>query len=74
MWEHESTGQDLYKQKGRVAVVLGFASLVNHSADPNCTFVRYIEARALDVIALRDIEAGEELTFDYEMTLWFTPE
>jgi SET domain-containing protein len=25
-------------------------------------------------VALRPVEAGEELTIDYQMTLWFTPE
>lgn len=74
MWEHGSTGEDIYRQEGRVAVVLGYTSLVNHSDKPNCRFVRYIEAQALDLIALRDIAGGEELTFDYGMTLWFTPE
>jgi uncharacterized protein len=73
MWEHGTTGEDLYSQLGRAAVVLGFTSLLNHSADPNCTIVRYIEALAIDLIALRDIEAGEELRIDYHMTLWFTP-
>ena len=74
MWEHDSTGEDLYSQRGRAAVILGFGSLLNHSADPNCMFIRYIEALAVDLIALRDIEAGEELRFDYGMTLWFDPE
>ena len=73
VWEHGSTGEDVYRQDGRAAVVLGYASLVNHSNDPNCRFIRYIEGLALDVIALRDIAAGEELTFDYGMTLWFEP-
>ncbi len=73
MWEHGTTGEDLNSQKGRAAVVLGFTSLVNHSADPNCTILRYIDALAIDLIALRDIAAGEELRIDYHMTLWFTP-
>jgi len=73
-WEHGTTGEDIYKQEGRAAVVLGFASLVNHSGEPNCRFIRHIEALALDLIAVRDIREGEELTFDYGMTLWFTPE
>ena len=30
--------------------------------------------REHNVVALRAIEAGEELTIDYQMTLWFTPE
>ena len=74
MWEPGSVGEDIYTGKGRVAVVLGYASVVNHSYEPNCCFVRHIEARTLDVLALRDIPAREEITFDYGMTLWFTPE
>lgn len=74
MWEHDSVGEDIYSQQGRAALVLGLASLVNHSPDPNCKFTRHIDAMALDVIALRDIAAGEEITFNYGMTLWFTPE
>jgi len=73
MWEHGTTGEDLYSGRGRAAVVLGFASLLNHSAEPNCRLVRHIDALAMDVIALRDIPAGEELRFDYNMTLWFEP-
>jgi hypothetical protein len=73
MWEHGTTGEDLYSGRGRAAVVLGFASLLNHSAEPNCRLVRHIDALAMDVIALRDIAAGEELRFDYNMTLWFEP-
>jgi SET domain-containing protein len=74
VWEHGTTGEDVYARRGRAAVALGYTSLVNHSAEPNCAFVRHIEALALDLVALRRIEAGEELTFDYDMTLWFTPE
>jgi SET domain-containing protein len=73
MWEHDTVAEDLYMQKGRAAVVLGFASLINHSGSPNCDFVRYIDALALDLVALRGIRAGEELTIDYGLTLWFTP-
>ncbi len=65
--------EDLYTQKGRAAVVLGFTSLINHSNSPNCDFVRYIDALALDLVAVRDIRAGEELMIDYGLTLWFTP-
>ena len=73
MWEHDRTGEDLYTGSGRAAVVLGYASLVNHSATPNCDTVRHIEALAHDLIALRPIASGEELTIDYGMALWFTP-
>jgi len=36
---------------------------INHSCDPNCTSV--IEDRRIYIDSLRDIEPGEELTFDY---------
>lgn len=34
---------------------------LNHSCDPNC----YVDFRSLCLVALKDIAAGEELTFDY---------
>jgi SET domain-containing protein len=74
MWEHDTLAQDLYTGRGRAAVVLGYTSLVNHSDTPNCDFVRHIHALALDLFAVRDIAPGEELTIDYGLTLWFTPE
>lgn len=73
MWEHDTVAQDLYAKTGRAAIVLGFTSLVNHSDNPNCDFIRYIDALALDLVATRHIATGEELTFDYGLTLWFTP-
>jgi SET domain-containing protein len=73
MWEHDMVAEDLYTGKGRTALVLGLTSLVNHSDTPNCDFVRYIDALALDLVAIRGIEPGEELTIDYGLTLWFTP-
>jgi uncharacterized protein len=43
----------------------GIAAFINHSCDPNC------EADEIDgrvwIIALRDIAAGEELTYDYNL-------
>ena len=74
MWEHGTVEEDLYKHEGRAAIALGFTSLLNHSYAPNCAFIRHIDDLAIDLVALRAIEAGEELTIDYQMTLWFTPE
>ncbi len=74
MWEHGTVEEDLYQHKGRAAIALGFTSLLNHSYTPNCEFIRHIDDLVIDLLALRDIEAGEELTIDYQMTLWFTPE
>jgi SET domain-containing protein len=74
MWEHGTVEEDLYKHEGRAAIALGFTSLLNHSYTPNCEFIRHIDDLAIDLVALRAIDPGEELTIDYQMTLWFTPE
>ncbi len=73
MWEHNTVEQDLYDHRGRSAIALGYTSLLSHSFDPNCIFVRHIDALLIDVFAKRAIKAGEELTIDYQMTLWFDP-
>lgn len=39
------------------------ARLINHSCDPNCE--AWIEGRKIFIHSLRDIDPGEELTFDY---------
>jgi SET domain-containing protein len=74
MWEHDTVEEDLYQHKGRAAVALGLTSLLNHSYKPNCRFVRHINELLIDIVAIREIQAGEELTIDYQMTLWFVPE
>jgi SET domain-containing protein len=74
MWEHGTVEEDLYNHEGRAAIALGFTSLLNHSYTPNCEFIRHIDDLAIDLVALRAIDPGEELTIDYQMTLWFTPE
>ncbi|HSM88285.1 MAG TPA: SET domain-containing protein-lysine N-methyltransferase [Candidatus Limnocylindrales bacterium] len=44
----------------------GMAAFVNHSCDPNCESDQI--DKSIWIIALRDIGAGEELTYDY--CLW----
>lgn len=41
----------------------GVARYINHSCDPNCGI-----SGLFDVVAMRDIKAGEELTWHYGMT------
>lgn len=41
----------------------GIARLINHSCDPNCGIKDLFK-----VVAMRPIEAGEQITWDYEMT------
>jgi hypothetical protein len=73
MWEHGTTEQDLYTGRGRAAIALGMSSLLNHSYDPNAVFVRYIDALELELRSRKPIAAGEEVTIDYQMKLWFDP-
>lgn len=41
----------------------GIARYINHSCEPNCGILRLF-----DVVAMRTIRPGEQLTWDYEMT------
>ena len=43
----------------------GIAAFINHSCDPNCE-IDEIRGR-IYIFALRDIKAGEELTYDYNL-------
>ena len=74
MWERDTTEEDLYRHRGRSAIALGFTSLLNHSYTPNCRFIRHFDELIIDLVALKDIDAEEQLTIDYQMTLWFSPE
>ena len=59
------------------ALALGYGSLYNHSYAPNATYHTDFENETLDIIALCDIPAGKEITFNYNGTpsdlsaLWF---
>jgi SET domain-containing protein len=59
------------------AIVLGYGSLYNHAYQPNAEYAPDFERQTLDFYALRDIQAGEEITVNYsgdpegEIELWF---
>jgi uncharacterized protein len=74
MWEHGTTEQDLYSGKGRAAIALGLASLLNHSFFANATFIRHIDELELEIRANQSIPRGSEIMIDYQMKLWFDPE
>ena len=44
----------------------GLGIMINHSCDPNCG-IQCDEDEIRKYIAFKDIEAGQELTFDYAM-------
>ena len=50
---------------GSMALALGRVSLLNHSYKPNLFAQKRVASRMIDFTALRDIEAGEELTINY---------
>ncbi len=47
------------------AIALGFASLFNHSFEPNARYYRVVAMREIHFFALRDIAAGEPITVNY---------
>lgn len=72
----EATGIEDYVFKWEedgfsTAVVFGMTSLVNHSANPNATFSLNITDHTATLRAKRGIAAGEEITMDYGVSLWF---
>ncbi|MCB9991761.1 MAG: SET domain-containing protein-lysine N-methyltransferase [Rhodospirillales bacterium] len=53
------------------ALVLGYVMLYNHSENPNIHMDSDFANETIEVIAMRDIEAGEELTWNYNCEIWF---
>lgn len=47
------------------AVPLGFGCIYNHSYDPNADWVQNTDELTQYYVALRDIDAGEEITVNY---------
>jgi SET domain-containing protein len=47
------------------AIPLGRASLLNHSYTPNAYAQIHLREKVIEFLALRDIEAGEEITLNY---------
>ncbi len=54
------------------AMVLGYIMLYNHSEDPNIELESDLSENTITAVAMRNIKAGEELTWDYGVELWFT--
>jgi uncharacterized protein len=48
-----------------IAVALGYGSLYNHSSKNNAMYKMNKEENTLDIIALRTIKPGEEITINY---------
>ena len=59
------------------AIALGFGSIYNHELMPNANFILDIEQKTIDIEAIKDIKAGDEITLNYhgepgnDDKLWF---
>ncbi len=60
--------------EGRGVVAFGLISFCNHSHRPNARVRRNPARDTLDLVAVSEIAAGEEITIDYQCTLWFDPQ
>ncbi len=69
-WGEDVPGFEAGKE---CAIGLGYLSLYNHSASPNVGLERHYAENEISIRALRDIAAGDELAFDYDVPLWFAP-
>jgi uncharacterized protein len=56
-----------------VAMGCGLLMIYNHSSDPNVEFHTGPDPLTMSVITTRPVKAGEELMYDYDVELWFTP-
>lgn len=62
------------------AIALGSGSIYNHSTTPNAKYLADYENDELQIIAIKNIEAGTEITFNYHGTpnqkgkVWFEEE
>lgn len=52
-------------QDGQCCVALGYLSIYNHSYESNCEYFMDFELQNMQIKTVRPIEAGEELTINY---------
>src|SRR5262249_24982080 len=56
-----------------LAMGCGLLMIYNHSSEPNVEFHTGPEPLTMSVVTTRPVKAGEELTYDYDVELWFDP-
>ena len=66
-------GEDVpgFESGKECAIGLGYLGLYNHAKPSNVRLERHYVDNEMSIHALRDIAAGEELTIDYDVPLWF---
>lgn len=82
-WKHvEKTlfAHYVFEYAKTVAFAVGPVSFLNHSYEPNARYWIDEDERTIEIVALRRIKAGEEITINYnaepddETPLWFDVE
>jgi hypothetical protein len=78
---HRTVLHDYYFSWGEdmkdAAIALGFGSIYNHAVDSNADFILDFEHNTIDIVAIKDIKSGEEITINYhgengdDTPLWF---
>ena len=63
-WDEDTKGEEY-------CMPLGYVMLYNHSDKPTLVLENDMQNYTITARALRDIKAGEELTWDYACELWF---
>lgn len=62
------------------AIALGYGSMYNHAYQPNSRYYVDYEGLTLEIHAIKDIKAGQEITFNYngepddQSKVWFEME
>ena len=65
------------EQKDKCCMALGYIPVYNHSYKSNCEYFMDFEEETIQIKSIRDIEAGEELTINYngnwddDKSVWF---
>jgi SET domain len=72
-WERGRSDPERSGGSGRTAIALGITCLVHHSDRPNAACRRRLEAGEIELRAIRDIAAGDEIVIGYDMSLSSEP-
>jgi SET domain-containing protein len=78
---HKTIFHDYYFSWGEdmdeAVIALGYGSLYNHAIHSNADFILDFEDETINIVAITDIKAGEEITLNYhgesgdDTPLWF---
>ncbi len=71
-------GFDWGEKDEQASIALGYVSIYNHSYSPNAQLEQMLDELMMEVVAIKDIPAGQEITINYngepesQDELWFT--